>query len=163
MSLRLTTDAIDEKGYFDPRYTCDVDNSSPELRWENPPEETAGFAIVAESMEIGTEGGFAHWVVYHIPRDVHHLPTGIPPQDSLPNGIRQGLNGYGKLGYTGPCPPKNAKAARYRFRIFALRELSDPPPVRATCEQIMKLIAPHIIESSEVIGQYQRTLIERAG
>ncbi|MBC7691454.1 MAG: YbhB/YbcL family Raf kinase inhibitor-like protein [Methylotenera sp.] len=163
MSLRLTTDAIDEKGYIDPRYTCDIDNSSPELRWEDAPPETAGFAILAESMEISNDGGFAHWVVYHIPKDVHHLPTGIPPQDSLPNGIRQGLNGFRKLGYTGPCPPKTAKAMRYRFKIFALRELIEPPPVRATREQILALITPLSLETSEVIGQYQRVLIERTG
>lgn len=32
--FEITTDAINEQGQFDPRYTCDLDNSSPELRWE---------------------------------------------------------------------------------------------------------------------------------
>ena len=156
--FRIWTDAIDDRGFFDPRYTCDVDNSSPELRWENSPEETAGFAIICETIE----GGFVHWMVFHIPAEVHHVPAGIPPQDSLPNGIRQGLNGYGKLGYSGPCPPKDAPPQRYRIRLFALHALMEPP-VRPNREQLLALIEPYVIQSVEIVGLYQRVMIERAG
>ncbi len=161
MSFALNTDAIDEKGFFDPRYTCDIDNSSPELRWQGEPEGTAGFALIAESMDI-SQGGFVHWVVYNIPNDVHHLPTGIPPQDALPNGIRQGLNGYNKLGYSGPCPPKNSRPQRYLIRLFALKELPDPP-VRAKADQLLKLIDGLVLATADITGLYQRVMIERAG
>ena len=156
--FRIWTDAIDDRGFFDPRYTCDIDNSSPELRWENSPQETAGFAIICETIE----GSFVHWLVYHIPPSVHHVPAGIPPQDSLPNGIRQGLNSYRKLGYSGPCPPKNAPPQRYRIRLFALHILPDPP-VRPDRDQLLNLIEPYIIQSIEIVGNYQRVMIERAG
>jgi Raf kinase inhibitor-like YbhB/YbcL family protein len=157
--MRLWTDAIDENGAFDARYTCDIDNSSPELRWSDPPERTAGFALIAE--DIDAPNSFAHWVVYAIPGTVTHLPTGIPPQDSLPNGIRQGLNGFGKLGYYGPCPPHGERAHRYRFRLFALRELPEFLP-RLSRDALLDTIRGLIIETAELVGSYRRA-IERAG
>jgi Raf kinase inhibitor-like YbhB/YbcL family protein len=108
----ISTDAIDDRGIFDPRYTCDQDNSSPELRWQDVPPGTAGFALIAEDLDAPS-GIFAHWVIYNIPPELLHLPAGIPPQESLPNGIRQGLNSFGKLGYSGPCPPARDRAHRY--------------------------------------------------
>src|SRR5690349_20194258 len=124
--MRLSTDAIDSNGFFDPRYTCDADNSSPELRWDDPPQGTAGFALIADDPDA-PGGTFTHWVVYNIPAKVAHLPTGIPPQDTLPNGIRQGTNGQQKLGYAGPCPPPGDAPHRYRFRLYALKALPELP------------------------------------
>jgi Raf kinase inhibitor-like YbhB/YbcL family protein len=159
--MRLETDAIDDHGRFDARYTCDVDNSSPELRWEDCPGEAAGFAVIADAPGSDGGPGFVHWVVYNIPSKILHLPAGIPPQEMLPNRIRQGLNGLGKLGYYGPCPPRSGHAQTYRFRVFALRELSDLPS-RLTASELLSRIGPQILGMAHIQGQYQRT-IERAG
>ncbi|MCM2279162.1 MAG: YbhB/YbcL family Raf kinase inhibitor-like protein [Oligoflexia bacterium] len=159
MSIELSTDAVDDKGFFDPRYTCDFDNSSPELRWTDPPGPCAGFAVIAEDPDVN--GSFAHWVVYNIPFNIRHLPAGIPAQEVLPNGIRQGINGYGKLGYTGPCPPPRDAAHRYIFRIYLLRELPELAS-RPTREQLLAAIGPHVIGTAEIMGRYQR-LAQKAG
>ncbi|MCM2323193.1 MAG: YbhB/YbcL family Raf kinase inhibitor-like protein [Oligoflexia bacterium] len=159
MSIELFTDAVDEKGFFDPRYTCDFDNSSPELRWTDPPEETAGFAVIAEDPDVGS--GFAHWVVYNIPNSIRHLPAGIPAQEVLPNGIRQGVNGYGKLGYAGPCPPPRSATHRYIFRIYVLRELPELAS-RPTREQLLAALQPHVMATAEVMGRYHR-FAQKAG
>src|ERR1700761_1188540 len=119
----LETDAIQDNGFFDPRYTCDIDNSSPELRWSNPPSGTVGYALIAEDLDHPKQ--MAHWVIFNIPVVVQHLPAGIPPQESLPNGIRQGLNGWGKLGYSGPCPPQHSHPHSYVFRLYALSKLPE--------------------------------------
>lgn len=156
----ISTDAIGDDGVFDPRYTCDLDNSSPELRWDNVPEGTSTFALVAEDPDA-RNGVFIHWVIYNIPSEVRHLPAGIPPQEALPNGIRQGLNSYGKLGYAGPCPPFEDSAHRYIFRIFALREISGLP-ARLRRDDLLQTIGPSIIGEAETIGRYQRA-IQRAG
>lgn len=102
--MRLTTDATDERGFLDPRYTLDLNNSSPEIRWSDIPPETRGFALILEDHDA-PRGLFTHWLIYNIPSEIRHLPTGIPPQEILPNGIQQGVNDYGKLGYGGPYPP----------------------------------------------------------
>jgi Raf kinase inhibitor-like YbhB/YbcL family protein len=159
-SMTLTTDAMDSKRFFDPRYTCDQDNSSPELRWTDPPEETRSFALVAEDPDAPS-GLFVHWVVYGIPASVRHLPAGVPAQESLPNGIRQGINSYGKLGYAGPCPPAGDHPHRYIFRLYALRGTPELPG-RARREQLLPLIEPYVIAMAEVTGRYQRAL-EKAG
>ena len=158
--LDFITDAINEKGFFDPRYTCDFDNSSPELRWDGNLQGVAGYALIAEDPDA-PGGLFTHWVVYHIPPSIHHLPAGIPAQEVLPNGIRQGVNSFRKLGYGGPCPPVGDSPHRYIFRLYALRIMPEIPN-RSTREQVLEAISPYIIQSKELMGRYQRAL-QKAG
>jgi Raf kinase inhibitor-like YbhB/YbcL family protein len=158
--MRMTTDAFDSRGFFDPRYTGDFDNSSPELRWEDVPEGTAGFALIAEDPDA-PGGTFAHWVVHHIPPNVRHLPAGIPTQETLPNGIRQGTNGFGKLGYGGPYPPVGDRPHRYFFRLFALRAQPEVPS-RVTREELLAAISSLTLATAELMGKYQR-VVQRAG
>lgn len=161
--FEITTDAINDDGFFDPRYTCDFDNSSPELRWDNPPADTRGFALITEDPDTSHGGIYTHWLIYNIPSAIRHLPAGIPAQDTLPNGIRQGLNSAGKLGYLGPCPPLGDRAHRYFFRLFALREIPELTS-RTDRETFLKVITPFILESVEIFGRYQRqrqTLLQK--
>jgi Raf kinase inhibitor-like YbhB/YbcL family protein len=158
--FEINTDAIDSRGLFDSRYTCDQDNSSPELRWSNPPTETQGFALIAEDPDA-PHGLFTHWVIYNIPENIHHLPAGVPPQETLPNGITQGVNSFGKLGYGGPCPPLGHGQHRYYFRIYALRTKLSLPP-RLERQALLQEIEPHVISSVELMGRYQR-LAQKAG
>lgn len=159
MAFTLFTDAIQDNGFFDPRYTCDVDNSSPELRWHEAPEGIAGYALIAEDLDHPEK--FAHWVVFNIPPTVLHLPTGIPPQELLPNGIRQGLNGWGKLGYAGPCPPQRSQPHTYAFRLLALSALPEITH-RPTRDELLNLLSPFIVATAEIRGRYQR-MIQAAG
>lgn len=158
--MEIFTDAIDQQSFFDPRYTCDFDNSSPELRWRNPPSGTEGFALVAEDPDA-PKGLFTHWVIYDIPASISHLPAGIPAQESLPNGIRQGINSFGKLGYGGPCPPLGDAPHRYIFRIYALRLLPEIP-ARIRRDALLEIITPFIIATAQVTGKYQR-ILQKAG
>ena len=156
--MELYTDAVEGNGYFDSRYTCDLDNSSPELRWKEIPDGAVCFAMLAEDPDA-PKGVFTHWVIFNIPVSVHHLPAGIPAQESLPNGIRQGLNSAGKLGYAGPCPPLGDKPHRYTFRLFALRAFPEIPH-RASREQLLEAINSVIITTAEVTGRYQRAMLK---
>lgn len=159
--MRLWSDAVDERGNFDPRYTCDMDNSSPEVRWSDPPADAAGFALLIEELNDERTPPFVHWLIYRIPGNLQHLPAGIPPQDQLPNGIRQGLNGAGKLGYSGPCPARGAPPRQYVFRLLALTQLTDLPS-RLSAPELLSAVAPHILATAEFRGRYRRQ-IERAG
>jgi Raf kinase inhibitor-like YbhB/YbcL family protein len=158
--MSISTDAIDDRGTFDPRYTCDIDNSSPELRWENPPQGTAGFALIAEDVDASS-GVFTHWVIHSIPKDVNHLPAGIPAQESLPNGIKQGINSFGKLGYSGPCPPIGDRDHRYFFKLLALSQI-PPLPHRIRREDLLTALEPFILSTASIMGRYKR-MIQRAG
>lgn len=158
--MLVATDAIGRDGTLDPRYTCDSDNSSPELRWNQTPSGIAGFALIAEDVDA-PNGVFTHWIVYNIPASIHHLPAGIPPQDSLPNGIRQGINDFGRLGYSGPCPPIHDKPHRYYFRLLALSQLPELPR-RIRRDELLNALSPYIMARSEIMAKYQRA-IQRAG
>lgn len=158
--ISISSDAIDERGLFDPRYTCDFDNSSPELRWDGVAAEAVSFVVIAEDPDA-TGGLFTHWLIYNISGSLRHLPPGIPPQDTLPNGIKQGLNGFGKLGYAGPCPPVGDREHRYVFRLYALKQVPEISS-RSERDEVLKTIAPHVLETAEVIGRYRRAA-QRAG
>jgi Raf kinase inhibitor-like YbhB/YbcL family protein len=164
--FELRTDAIDSRGFFDPRYSCDFDNSSPELRWSGEPEGCAGYALIAEDPDArdphaSGDAPFIHWIVYNIPPQVHHLPAGIPAQETLPNGIHQGVSSFGKLGFGGPCPPPGDPPHRYVFRLHALRMLPRLE-TRASRAQVLAAIEGLVLATAELTGRYQRA-IEKAG
>ncbi len=58
-------------------------------------------------------GVFTHWLVWNIPADVREIDAG-----ELPPSAEIGLNGFGEVGYSGPCPPSGRH--RYRFVLLAL-------------------------------------------
>ncbi len=109
--LLLESDAFVPAGkaglfLLDMRCTSWGDSSSPDLRWSGGPEAVGSFALVLEASLDGVFT-FCHWVLYNIPPFLRHLPPGIPPQESLPNGICQGIHSGGRLGYLAPAlsPP----------------------------------------------------------
>ena len=152
---------------LDPRCTSWGDGSSPELRWGDPPPGTRSFAVLFERLleapeaEAGTAFSFCHWLVYNIPLELRHLPPGIPPQESLVNGIYQGLHSGGRLGYLAPTPamkgrrPGEEPVGRYRFRLLALREPPEMPPrlTRATFEAMARPF---------VLGELEETVVLQA-
>lgn len=151
----VSTDAIDPADQtFDRRYTCDSDNSSPEVRWNDPPAGTDEFALIMDDPD-SLHGTFIHWVVYRIPGSVRHLPAGIPPQELLPNGIRQGLNAARKLGYFGPCPPPGDLPHRYRLTLYALQGPVDLDS-RLDGEQLLDKVLSRTVATAQVTGTYAR-------
>ena len=68
-------------------------------------------------------------------------------------GAKMGMNGTGKEGYIGPCPPD--REHRYFFRLYALdttltgKSFKD----RAALEDAMK---GHIIAQAELMGKYEK-------
>ncbi|MEK6704745.1 MAG: YbhB/YbcL family Raf kinase inhibitor-like protein [Bdellovibrionota bacterium] len=147
----LASDAVDSHGNIDTRYSFDADNSTPELRWSSPPPGTASFVLLLDS----STGPISRWVVYNIPSHIHHLPAGIPPQDSLQNGICQGINSFGKLGYTGPSAIDGSGSTDYVFRLYSLNVKFDLPR-RMTRERLLSVIAPYVVDSAELHVRYEK-------
>ncbi|MGK5086714.1 YbhB/YbcL family Raf kinase inhibitor-like protein [Bdellovibrionota bacterium FG-2] len=159
--MKLFTDALTSDGFFDARYTCDLDNSSPEIRWSEPPPLTASFALIMGQRGQTSRGDFpfCHWVVFNIPANLRHLPAGIPPQEILPNGIRQGNNSFGKLGYTGPCPRPGSGSQSFVFQLFALLT-SIEVPGRPSREELTRELQPFLLEVAQVTGRYERRIFK---
>jgi len=156
--MLVHTDAIQSGGQIESRYTCDSDNSSPELHWANAPQGTQSFAILVEDPDA-PNGVFSHWVIYNIPAHIQHLPAGIPSQEVMQNGICQGVNSMGKLGYSGPCPPLGSPPHHYHFKLYALN-LPPQFETRLRREQLLREISSATLALAEVIGRYQRQILK---
>lgn len=134
--------------------SCDGQKSiSPELSWKAPPAGTQSFALIATDRDSPFGWNFVHWVFYDLPPDKRELSEGIAKQEQLPDGSRQGRNGYGDIGYVGPCPPWHSPH-RYVFDLYALDTKLNLPP-GASKKQVAKAIDGHILASGELIGKFQ--------
>lgn len=45
-----------------------------------------------------------HWLIYDLSADVTRLAERVPTQEGLPNGAKQGVNDFKKVGYGGALP-----------------------------------------------------------
>ncbi|MGH7770677.1 MAG: YbhB/YbcL family Raf kinase inhibitor-like protein [Candidatus Binatia bacterium] len=135
------------------KYTCDSTDLSPPLRWENAPSGTKAFALIADDPDAPV-GTWVHWVIYDLPAETKELAEGVKPAETLPNGAKQGMNDFRKVGYGGPCPPPGP-AHRYFFKLYAL---SAPPSLkpRATKQQLLDAIKGHILAEAQLMGRYKR-------
>ncbi len=95
---------------IDPRYTCKGDNVAPALSWTSAPEGTQEIAITL----IDQDFDFDHWTLAGIGPDVTSLA-----ENTTPAGAVAALNGSGKAGYTGPCPPAGVTHT-YRITVHYL-------------------------------------------
>jgi Raf kinase inhibitor-like YbhB/YbcL family protein len=144
-------------------FTCEGQDTSPELSWKSPPERTQSFALIVidKDSRFGSVVGyflrwvlgyFAHWVVYDIPADKRELPEGTAKVGQLPDGSRQGQNDFDKTGYGGPCPP-GSSSHHYVFTLYALDTKLNLSP-GASMEQVLKAMNGHVLATGELMGRY---------
>jgi len=155
-TLALASSSFQE-GKIPKAFTCDGSDASPELSWSQPPSGTQSFALIAVDRDslFGsfTHWFFPHWILYNLPPEVRELPEALPKQEQLADGSRQGLNGFDKVGYVGPCPPGKSPH-RYAFVLYALDSKLELP-AGATRKLVEKALEKHILAQGELIGRYQ--------
>lgn len=151
-TMKLESTAFTANGMIPSQYTCDGQDISPPLSWDAPPTGTQSLALIVDDPDAPGQI-FVHWVLYDLPPEIHQLPQGVAPQDTLLAGGTQGKNDFGKLGYGGLCPPSGIH--RYFFRLYALdRELELKSG--ATKAQLEAAMNGHILAAAELIGRYSR-------
>ncbi|HDN50566.1 MAG TPA: YbhB/YbcL family Raf kinase inhibitor-like protein [Thermoplasmatales archaeon] len=153
MAFRIESPAFHREEMIPKRYTCDGENISPPLQWQNVPEGTKSLALICDDPDAPLTT-WTHWVVYHIPPDTCELPESVPHTEVLEKEIYQGKNSWGRIGYGGPCPP-GKKPHRYYFRLYAL----DAEPVLSPGvkkKQLLKAMEGHIVAVAELMGMYAR-------
>ncbi len=153
-SLNLESPAFKNGKPIPPIFTCDGKDISPMLKISGIPKGTKSLVLIMDDPDAPM-GTWVHWVVYNIPPQIKKLHRNFPRKAVLPNGIKQGRNSWGKIGYGGPCPPKITGEHRYFFKLYAIdRKLNLPPG--ATKEQVLHAIKGHIIEKTTLMGRYKR-------
>ena len=103
------------------KYGCQGQNISPQLHWENAPENTKSYAVTIYDPDAPTGSGWWHWLIFNIPNTVNEIPKNAGnPQSKLIPSATQSINDYGTYGYGGPCPPQRDKPHRYIITVYAL-------------------------------------------
>ncbi|MGC9490353.1 MAG: YbhB/YbcL family Raf kinase inhibitor-like protein [Thermovirgaceae bacterium] len=148
MTFIIRSAAFEDGGRIPLEYTCDGKDISPALQWEGEPEDTRSFALVMDDPDAPV-GTFSHWILWNIPRETHSIPEGGTTGT-------EGRNGFGRIGYGGPCPPKGHGPHRYFFRIFALNVPSLDLKKGATRKELTRAIEPHVLATAECVGIYER-------
>ncbi|MBD2596501.1 YbhB/YbcL family Raf kinase inhibitor-like protein [Nostoc spongiaeforme FACHB-130] len=148
-SMKLASTAFTANAFIPTKYTCDGNDISPPLTWNDVPKDAQSIALIVDDPDAPGET-FVHWVVYDLPATVSQVPEKIASQD-LP-GI-QGKNDFGKLGYGGPCPPNGTH--RYFFKLYALDKKLGLI-TGATKEQVLNAMKGHVLAEAELIGKYSR-------
>jgi Raf kinase inhibitor-like YbhB/YbcL family protein len=145
MSFSLTSTAFSEGGDIPRDHTCDGANRPVPLEWSDVPSGTAEFALIMDDPDAR---GFVHWVVSAIPGDSTSLGG-----ESLPAGVLEGPNDFGRTGYGGPCPPSGSH--RYQFTLYALSSslgLSGTP----TADDVRAAARGKNVGEARLTGRYTR-------
>ena len=150
---QLTSPAFSANGVIPKQYTADGADVSPPLQWTRPPDAAKTLALVVDDPDA-PGATFVHWVVWNIPTSATSLPEGVAKQASLPDGTSQGTNGFGKVGWNGPSPPKGAPH-RYFFKLYAV-DTSLELPSSTTKAQLETAMGGHALAEAQVMGTYGR-------
>ena len=152
MEIKITSSAFEEGGLIPAKYTCDGADVSPPLQWDAVPEGTRSIALICDDPDAPM-GTWVHWVLFNLPSDAKELAENIPTEETLPNGAKQGVNDFGRVGYGGPCPPGGTH--RYFFKIYAL-DTEVGLEASADKRRLLKTMEGHILGQGQLIGKYKR-------
>ena len=153
MTLSLSSIAFQDGEGIPVKHTCEGQDVSPPLMWSEPPQGTQSLALIVDDPDA-PGGVFNHWVLFNIPPDSRQLPEALPTQAQLPSGALQGKNGFGRVGYGGPCPPPG-RPHRYYFTLYALDRGLDLK-AGVSKKQVLDAMQGHILAQEKLTGTYQR-------
>jgi len=143
--MKLTSTEFSHNEPIPRKFTCQGEDISPELIVEEIPETAKSLALIVDDPDAPGKT-FDHWIVYDIPIHIHTIEEGAAPGT-------QGVNSYGKAGYSGPCPPSGRH--RYFFKIYALDDRLGLPEGLGKPE-LEKAMEKHVLDQAELIGIYSR-------
>ncbi len=153
MAFDLKSSAFTAEDSIPKKHTCDGPDLSPALAWGQPPAGTQSLGLIMDDPDAPV-GTWVHWVLYDLPATARELPEGVPKQEELSNGVRQGRNDFRRIGYGGPCPPPGGPH-RYFFKLYALDTKTNLKP-GATKAELEKAMQGHILGKTELMGRYKR-------
>ncbi|GIV97192.1 MAG: UPF0098 protein [Herpetosiphonaceae bacterium] len=148
-SFSLSSPAFSNNETIPVRYTCDGEDRSPELRWNNTPANTRSLVLIVDDPDA-PRGTFTHWVLFDVPHTTQRLVEG-----ETDTGV-QGSNDFGRTGYGGPCPPRGHGPHRYFFKLYALDLPSLGLEEGASRSAVEAKMSGHILGEAQLVGHYER-------
>jgi Raf kinase inhibitor-like YbhB/YbcL family protein len=156
MNFSLKCQSFKDGEKIPEKFSCDGQDYSPALDWENAPQGTKSFALICDDPDAPV-GIWIHWVIYNLPASLSGLPENVDKKQKVLSenlqGAIQGINSWNRLGYGGPCPP-GGSPHRYFFKLYAL-------DIQITKEGLDKkgllsAMEGHILGETQLMGRYQR-------
>jgi Raf kinase inhibitor-like YbhB/YbcL family protein len=147
--MHVTSPAFADGGTIPKRYSCDGEEVSPPLRWTGVPADARELALVVDDPDA-PGGGFVHWVLFKLARDLAGLG-----ENAVPAGAREAKNSAGRSGWSGPCPPPGDAPHHYRFTLYALRSpLSEKDG--ADADAVLSAIQDAATARGRLVGRFGR-------
>ena len=152
----IESPSFTHQGGIPKRFTCEGEDVSPELQWSQPPDGTQSFVLIVEDPDAPDPNApkttWVHWLLYNVPAEARGIREAVT-EDGLPEGTRQGRNGWKRTGYGGPCPPIGRH--RYFHQLYALdTRLPDlKEPSKTDLERAME---GHVLARVEIVGSYRK-------
>ncbi|WP_426232192.1 YbhB/YbcL family Raf kinase inhibitor-like protein [Pararhizobium sp. DWP3-4] len=155
--------AFEKDGPIPLQYAADGDDASPALEWSEPPTGTRSFVIVCDDPDAADPKPFTHWITYDVPATTIKLREGIPSVPVLqePEGMKQGANSRGSIGYTGPKPPVGDPAHHYHFQVFALDVDTLGLEPGAQRDAVLSAMEGHVLSKGEIVGTFERKMASK--
>ena len=145
--MRIKSPAFEDGGKIPSRYTCDGEELSPELIFQEVPKEAHSLALIVDDPDT-TVGTWDHFVLWNISPSA----PGIE-ENSVPKGAVVGQNSWPKNEYGGPCPPEGSH--RYFFKLYALDTAFNLPATSGSTD-LQRAMGGHILAEAELMGKYER-------
>lgn len=144
----LTSSAFTEGGAIPREFSCDGQDASPPLTWTGVPDGARTLALVVDDPDASD---FVHWVLYNVDASASgELARGVSASPDAPS---QGRNGFGRVGYGGPCPPSGVH--HYVFRMLALDSelaLGGSP----SASDVLRAADGHILAEARLTATFAR-------
>ena len=150
--MKLFSPAFREGETIPTKYTCDGQDTSPPLEWEDVPRTAKSLALIVDDPDAPS-GLFVHWVLFDVPATENGLTEGVGIGGPKAGGGTQGKNGFGKVAYGGPCPPGGTH--RYYFHLYAVDTTLGLKP-GANRQDVDAALRGHIVGETQMMGRYTR-------
>ena len=147
-TLSITSPAFNAGGSIPSKYTCDTPQAvNPALVFSGVPAKTQALVLIMDDPDVPKtlvpSGEFVHWLLWDIPATSKGIAEGEG---------KGGINGMGRPGYMGPCPPD--RSHRYFFKLYAV-DTTITGPIKNKAE-LEKAMEGHIIQRAELMGSYEK-------
>jgi len=148
--------AFADSAPIDKKFSAYFDDVSPALQWAAV-DGARSYAVFVEDPDAKPVTPFVHWVAWNIPGTLTQLPEGLQKQPRLtaPEGVLQGRNSRGSIGWFGPRPPVGDPPHRYHVEVLALDTVLDVLP-GADRDAVLAAARGHVIAKGRLVGIYQQ-------
>ena len=122
---------------------------NPNLQISGVPTNTVSLALILDDVDA-PGGSFIHWLLWNISPSSEEIP-----ENNVPNGSIQGINGFREVKYGGPCPPRGDNPHQYFFTLFSLSSEINLPE-GSSITQIRQEMQDKIIKQTHIVGTFSR-------